>query len=412
MTRHLPERLASPHLAPVWKRAWKAMARAGPADWPTVQISVPLEDDESRLAMSSLLGRPVAPGTATVGVRLDRLDEIVRRPGDGWDLEAVVSAVAGPVPDRRATQQAEDDAVARAIDDARRRGPGDDWFTTWLDELAGDGTLVRLHRRGEVHGIVAAAATLDALPADGVPLPVLASRITGDTKALSGGTLAGLVLRALSALLGEARPTNAAARRSLWEAVGVVPDDLASQVLVLNLTLGGTVLGGWLREAAAEGLAFRATLQQLNRSPVTVVEPAAVFVCENPAVLRAAAERFGGSARPMVCTEGRPSVACARMLDLLAGGGCELRYHGDFDWPGLRIAADVLLRPSARPWRFGADDYRSAANSPTGWADRSPLEGSPATSPWDPDLATAMTELGKAVYEEDVLDLLLGDVGR
>ena len=29
-------------------------------------------------------------------------------------------------------------------------------------------------------------------------------------------------------------------------------------------------------------------------------------------------------------------------MSLAAGAGAELWYHGDFDWPGVAIAADVL----------------------------------------------------------------------
>jgi len=254
--------------------------------------------------------------------------------------------------------------------------------------------------------VATAASVLATLPAAGLPLPVVATQVAGDTKALSAGSLPTLVLRGIAHRLGESRPKTAADQRTLWEAVGVVPDDLASQVLVLNLPVGGPGLGEWLRDAGREGVPFRVTLHQLTRSPLEVVEPADFFVCENPAVLRAATERLAARAAPVVCTEGRPSVACSRLLDVLGDGGCTLRYHGDFDWPGLRIAAAILDRPGARPWRFGAADYLAAADG-----GRQPLHGPPAPSPWDPALAEAMSANTVAVFEEDVLDSLLGDLG-
>jgi uncharacterized protein (TIGR02679 family) len=168
-------------------------------------------------------------------------------------------------------------------------------------------------------------------------------------------------------------------------------------------------LGGWLAEAAREGLPFRITLHQLARSPLTVAAPQVVSVCENPAVLRAAAERFGAAAAPLLCTEGRPSVACLRLLAALRAGGCVLRYHGDFDWPGLRIAASLLSDQGARPWRLGATEYLDAVASIEG--QRPVLRGTPAPSPWDPRLAEVMAQHGMVIHEEDVLAQLLADLG-
>ena len=37
-----------------------------------------------------------------------------------------------------------------------------------------------------------------------------------------------------------------------------------------------------------------------------------------------------------------------------------LRYHGDFDWPGIAIANSVIRRHDATPWRLSAADYQAA----------------------------------------------------
>lgn len=405
----LPDRLAGPALAGLWARCWKAMARAGPDGWRSVTIRVPLEDAAQRHAVAGLLGRRLPPGTAAASVGLDALDAVVRRPADGWDLVRVVEATGGPLPDRAGAARAQDAAIGEARDAARAILAAHAWAGAWLDELGG-GMLARLHGRGDLELLVTAARILDRLPADGMPLPALAAEVTGDTKALAGTTLEGLVLRGLALRAGEARPRAAADRRTLWESAGVVPDDLASQVLVLNLPVapdGG--LGGWLHGAAGEGWPFRATLHQLVRSSLRVPRPRLVSVCENPAVLRAAAERLGSGSAPLVCTEGRPSVACTRLLATLAASGCELRYHGDFDWPGLRIAAAVIDQPGVTAWRMGAADYLAALGDPERDA-RPRLRGAAADSPWDPALAVAMRDRGVVVHEEDVLDRLLADL--
>ncbi|MGI9120029.1 MAG: TIGR02679 family protein [Acidimicrobiales bacterium] len=415
MTSALPERLGGPALAGLWRRCWKAMAKSGPTGWPSTTVRVPVADDEERRALAGLLGRPVRPGTGSVAVGLGLLDGVVRRAGDGWDLPGVVEAAAGPLPDRAGVAGARSAAIAGALASARACGPNASWFEPWLEELAADGTLARLDHRGELGLAGTAASILARLPADGVPLPVLAAQATGDTKALSRGTLPSLVLRGLASASGEPRPTGAAERRDRWEAAGVVADDLSSQVLVLNLpaaaAAGSSPLARWLAEAAGEGLPFRVTLHQLTRSPLAVAGLCRVYVCENPAVLRAAAERLGAGASPLVCTEGRPSVACTRLLTTVTSGGGTLAYHGDFDWPGLGIAAAVLARPGAESWRFGAHDYRSAlAAPPASIGGRRRLAGPPAASPWDPALAEAMADAGEVVYEEDVLEALLIDL--
>ncbi len=162
---------------------------------------------------------------------------LVRRPGDGWDLRSVVEVIGGPLPDRRADAARRAATVERALGEALAAGPRASWFTTWLDTVARDGTVARLAGRDDAASLRQAAGILAVLPLDGEPLPAVAARLTddGDTKALSTGPLPGLVLSGVAAWLGEPRPRSAADRRALWEAVGVVPDDLASQVLVLNM---------------------------------------------------------------------------------------------------------------------------------------------------------------------------------
>ena len=108
-----------------------------------------------------------------------------------------------------------------------------------------------------------------------------------------------------------------------------------------------------------------------------------------------------------MCTEGRPSTAFHRLLSLaVSTGRAELWYRGDFDCPGVAIAAEVMARYAGRPWRMGAADYRQAR------APGVPLTGDPIATPWDPDLQEAMRSDGHAVYEEMVGDQLLTDLAE
>lgn len=347
----------------------------------------------------------------------------------GTGLLATLGRLHGPLRDRpaeRADEVARREQALRSALSGRLAGQG--WFAAWLERIAADGTLTRLVRRGDAPLLDAAVRVLERLPGsperfpgDGdrhpthpsgvLPLPVLAEWATGDTKALVPGTpLEQLVLRALAQRTGDGCivPRERAGRRALWESAGAIADDLASQVLVLNIGAeGDTVVCDWLRDAAGFGIPFRLTLHQLTADPVV---PAArtIFVCENPAVLRAAAGELQDTGAALVCTEGVPSAACHKLLGDAVRAGARLHWRADFDWAGLRITADAVARHGARPWRMTAADYTAAL----GEGESTPLAGPPAASPWDPELARAMRDSGSTVMEERLLPRLLSDLAR
>jgi uncharacterized protein (TIGR02679 family) len=94
------------------------------------------------------------------------------------------------------------------------------------------------------------------------------------------------------------------------------------------------------------------------------------------------------------------------LLRALSEAGAQLRYHGDFDWGGLRIANVLFRRLPMRPWGFDAAAYRTAAAS---------IPGRRLTTPsviasWDAGLERAMLDVGTAVEEEHVIDDLVADL--
>jgi uncharacterized protein (TIGR02679 family) len=367
---------------------------------------------QQRLAAARLLGRPPGHGSS-LSVPLPAVEAALRAAGVAGSLREAVEALGGVVPDVAAERAGFEARRHAAIQSALAcRHAGEPWHGAWLAELSADGTLTRLLRTGRNAVPAQAAAVLDLLPAVDLPLPVLAERATGDTKALSVPPLPGLVLRALARWHGREVPQSLAARRELWDEFGVILDDLASQVLVLGLPARGGPLGRWLTEAAALGMPFRVTLHQLSSMPVVLDVPA-VYVCENPAVLRAAAAELGGTCAPLICTEGIPSAACHLLLTGVAGqpaeqagNGAVVHWRGDFDWTGLRTTATAIVRYGVTPWRMSADDY--AAGLAVG--DSEPLKGPPAGSSWDPGLAERMRSAGRAVMEERLIPELLADL--
>jgi uncharacterized protein (TIGR02679 family) len=403
------KRFTGPEYKRLLDAARKSLERTGGDLTRTVTVKIP--DDRERRAIIGITGQYRPEGVSVLAVRLTDLDQTVRDAA-GCGLTRLLEILGPPLRDRPAERQRlvlGRVAAVRSAEDSFLSDKG--WYQSWLTELAGDGTLTKLVDAGDADEVRKAARVLEwvqrrnELRAAPMQLAELASTITGDTKALSRGTtLATLVLRALALRLGTTRPRTTEERRDLWDRNGVLVDDLASRVLVLNLAADGDGLGDWLTSAKAHGVPFYVTLQQLVAMPVKV-RRAHVYACENPVVLRRAAADLGAGARPLLCTEGQPSTAFHRLAAAARKAGCELSYHSDFDWPGVNIAAGIFARHGAHPWRFGANDYEGAV---TEGAPR--LAGTAQPTPWDPTLGNLMQAHGCAVYEEAVTDKLIRDL--
>ncbi len=386
---------------PGWRRllaaARRSLERSGGRLDTTVTLSTPTEDE--RLVIIGITGTHRSAAAARLSIRLSDLDEHLRA-AQGIGLIEVLTTTA-PLRNRPSDLKREAvarDAVLAAAHEGRHAGTA--WYAEWLDGLRRDGTLTRIVRAGLPFEDV--VRVLDALPAADEPIPVFADRVLDDTKALTEGPLRGLVLRALAAWQQAALPVDGERERALWESVGLVPDDLASQVLVLNVRATGGLVGRWLTEAAQAGVPMRVTLHQLRLAPLTL-DCDEVYVCENPAVLRAATTTLGAQAPPLICTEGVSSVAVHTLLG--AAHGAAIRWRNDFDWTGVRLTAAALQRyRGAVPWRMTAADYLPRAGTGTA------LIGTPTRTPWDESLGESMRRTGRAVMEERLLDLLIADL--
>jgi uncharacterized protein (TIGR02679 family) len=406
-------RYAGPEYKRLLDAARRSLERTGGDLTRTVTVKTP--DDRERRVIMGITGQYRPEGVGVLVVRLVDLDRAVRE-DSGQGLAELLERLGPPLKDRPAERQRLADGREAAIRSAENsflttRG----WFQAWLAELGADGTLTRLVNTGEAAQVRQATRVLEwveqriELKAAPTQLAELAATITGNTRSLGHGTaLATLVLRALAFRLGADRPKSTAERRDLWDRNGVIVDDLASRVLVLNLPASGDGLGEWLTSAKAYGVPFYITLHQLVTMPIAVQPRLLVRACENPAVLRRAAAELGAGARPLLCTEGQPSTAFHRLAAAIGKAGGELRYHGDFDWPGISIANGIISRHNAHPWRLTAADYEDAVRNN---ADFVELTGTPQPTPWAPSLATAMTTHGCAVDEESVADRLLADLG-
>ncbi|GAA1971756.1 TIGR02679 family protein [Amycolatopsis minnesotensis] len=392
---------------PGWQRilaaARRKIERSGGEVSGTIGLAKPT--DEERRVVIGITGHHRPSSVASLRLDLSEVDAALRD-AHGRGLLAVLAERDGPVRNRPAEQASEEEAKTLALADLHARCPahaGSDWFERWWAALSTDGTATRLVRRGDADVLGWAGEVLNRLPAENLPLPVLAEWATGNTKALAGTPLASLVLRALAERDGVPAPVTRASQRERWEAAGVIVDDLASQVLVLNVrTEDDHVVAGWLNDAADFGIPFRLTLHQLATDPVAP-SGGAVYVCENPAVLRAAASELARDSATLICTEGQPSAAFHRLLSAYRG---QIHWRGDFDWTGLRTTTSAIARYRALPWRMTTVDYETALET----GDSEPLKGPPTDSPWDPALASSMLAAGRAIMEERLIPTLLEDL--
>lgn len=397
--------LGDPGLAWLVERARQRMARGRTLTGP-VTLSHP--DESQRRAAESLLGRAPHAGRSLT-VRLDTVDAILRRSGASRDgLAAAVVALTGPVTLRAEAQ----DREARAWEEAYAPlGTLGAELADWAERIRKGGLVRRLARTPEAAGplVDAAVRALRSLPV--VPptsRATFAARNLSGAHALDEGTpLAALVLSGLRSLTGFPDGAGAEWRREAWASAGLLKDDVSSTVLSLNLR--GTPSLDWMADAGEPAVLTLRCLTRPTQVPA-VPTTGTVHICENPAVLSAAADTFGPACPPMVCLQGQPSAAALTLLRGLSAQGAGLLYHGDFDWGGVRIATALRRSVPWLPWRYTAAHYRAAA-ARVGEA-APDLTGSPAATPWDPALAVALAERGVRVEEEAVLGELLSDLER
>jgi len=384
--------LADPALARVWQVLRERVERRGLHAEGRVVLSG--LSREERHAVAALVGRPVT--TATLTLDLADVDaSLAERSGIGG-LRAVLEQVTGHALDDRVARRAERAAGREAPFTLARELVGEaPWVDAWLDGVRRSGVLSR--SADAAAAVRHAAAALDRLPAP-IARTELAAAVGGGAHALDdGSTAAALVLRGLAARVGEPPPVTAAERRALWERFGVRVDLVSTTCLVLGLRARGGPAAERMELAAAAGDPVHVTAWDLRRTELLV--PDVVLVCENPRVLEAVAERHGGSVA-VVCTSGRPVLVVLDVLHALVDA--ELRYHGDFDWPGIGIANRLVVEADVVPWRMGADEYLAALGGPA-----LPLLGPPVEPSWDAELGAAMRHNGVAVHEEAVVDDLL-----
>jgi len=375
---------------------------------------------DERAALASLLGRPARFFSGSMQVDVGAIDAALQRAGIACSLRDALEQLDGPIV-HVATARGRLEAVWSEVSGGCRH-PG---LAEFLQAPAGMGLLKRLSNRDPEAAARLrrrAEAVLERLPANGVARAQLAANVLGDAHALdSGQATATVVLAVWRQVIAPAWEVEEAPpdsrhqsempyemrderTRDVWARAGVLVNELARPAMFLNLP---TLDDG--NRAQALGEPGYASLRSLVRSPPRwAVAGRSVFVCENPNLLAIAADQLGPRCAAMVCTDGMPAAAQHALLTQLARAGACLRYHGDFDWPGLRIGNHVMRQCGAQPWRFGAVEYAASVQSAASTGH--PLEGPAAIASWDEALTSAMQTYQLAIAEEGVAASLLQDL--
>nr|WP_315402339.1 TIGR02679 family protein [uncultured Duganella sp.] len=358
--------------------------------------------DAERAALAGILGRRGGQG-ATMRVDIADLDAALRHAALANSLRDALQLLDGPIVDRSAQQ-----ADSRAQWEGVRAACSEPRLASLLASARGLGVLKRLAGADPVLGArlcEAAGRVLERLPARAAQARShLAADVLGDAHGLDPGRPeATLVLGVLRRRVADdsdeqLEPDSEETVRETWAGAGVMVNELARPVLFLNLP-GALALAG---EPAY--LSLRALLRV---APCWQVAGMPVYVCENPNLVAMAADALGAGCAPLVCTDGMPAAAQRTLLKQLGAAGASLRYHGDFDWPGIVIGNIVMREFGAAPWRFSALDYSAAVVA----AGR-PLGTAAVAAEWDASLASTMQAKGYAIDEESVAEPLLRDLSR
>lgn len=371
------------------------------------RVSLPALGADARLALGALLGR--VPGKT---VDLGALEGALVALGVGTDLASSMAELGHPVSDAPARRRADRAAAREAREAARSEAATwpEPWATSWIDDVIRAGTLRDLGDAGARRLVQSVRTVLDALDGLGAPDgnrfgPVsridLAARLFGSAHALDTGTrLEAATARALARRVGPA-PVG-----DLWEQAGAHLDLTSGPVLVWNLpVVAGCPLGRLTGEATALGVPLHLTQFALRQSPAITTAGTSILVVENPRIVEAAAQ--AGTRRPVVSAGGNPSGAVRLLLRQLLDSGADLRYHGDFDTPGLAMCAR-MLDAGLIPWRMDTTHYLEAVDAAEAAGVALPLDPSPpGSTPWDPSLQQTFGHLRRIVHEERLREELL-----
>lgn len=402
MVNPLPS-LVVPELAPLWEAVRERLERLGSTR--RGRLRIPALSTVGRQHLTSLLGHSL-----TLTVDLGELERALTRVGAGLELVSALTNLGFAMSFANEHKRAERHERGQAREAARRTASSwpETWSKSWIDEVIQSGLLRGLHTTDAVRLVTDVRRCLDALAAADQPRSRvdLGAHILGDSHSLDPGTrLGSAVMRGLRQQF--ATELDDDTDRTVWDRAGVPSDSVSAPVLTWNLPINPTgVLAPITTTATSLGVVAHLSQMALRAYPVQVPADTIVLVTENPRVVEAAAQRR--SAQCVVSTNGNPSMAVRLLLSQLLDSGATVRYHGDFDGPGLSICRR-MAEFGLQPWRMDVKDYESAVDDALSNGVELPQDDTdPGPTPWDEQLRDVFRARGRIVHEERLLDELLG----
>lgn len=244
-------------------------------------------------------------------------------------------------------------------------------------------------------------------------LAIFAAEVSGNPHYFDKGTTASqLLTHAVCFWKQSDVPCNACEWRECMQAVGLVPDNIASMVHALGVQIE-TMEG---LHPAYEIFCKRKEPYVLTAENLKGITGAKairqrVYVVENEMVFLHLAENTKEQEVTLVCTSGQMRVAAFLLITHLIEGGATIYYSGDLDPEGMDIADRLWQRYGdvIHLWRMSTEDYHKSISGEK-LSDRQLAKLEHLKNPMLCCTAEAVRRKGKAGYQENLLEDLLGDI--
>ena len=248
-----------------------------------------------------------------------------------------------------------------------------------------------------------------------LPLAVFAAELSDNPHYFDRGTAAGLLLvHAICFREKRGLPENTQEWRELLEDVGIVPDNISSQVHVCGLRLKKGESWHPAYEAFYEnGEPCVVTMENLKDITEAKAIDNQVYVVENEMVFSYLTSSEKKKACTILCTSGQLRSAAVKLLDFLVKSGASVYYSGDTDPDGLGIADRLWqkFQASVHIWRMGPEDYeKSLSGEAVGRFGLAKLEQ--LKHPVLRETAEYIRREKKAGYQENLLEELAKDIQK
>lgn len=339
-------------------------------------------------------------------------------------LKQLLDAYFGEIIISKKQQQKERDEKLRSLLlEQQIRHPELKFWFNFLFDIRGEGRwIIRLVEKDPAYFeqlIASLSQAISTLPAKAERLPMFSQRITGDPHAFDlDKDLGKMFLHVLSVDRSDDQtetsvlvPTHTEAVNELLNEYHIYRDDLLNFVTSAGL-YAETVDGMqkvW-KSAVKQNTVQIVPLRELV--PLTRVYPASgnkVRIVENSGVCSVLLDKEPRT--PIICTNGQFTLAALILLDLLVEEGCLLYYAGDFDPEGLSMAQRLLERypDNMRLWHMSEQAYK--VSGPVLELSKDRLKKLNGISHEELiDVAQEMRSVGKAGYQEALVDLMLADL--